>query len=153
MFCARSFLKRDFVSYPGYYPAFLLAKIVPNSLSSFLSRNFMRVVHFLCLCWGSGIGGLALAWRSLRNYPPLRRSSTSRPAYPRHTQPLNPSLRKAAEDAAPPARSQCGCSVLSLFGLVRGDVPPSKCSVLAISISEIFVLFPQFYAGSLIFCK
>ena len=82
--------------------------------------------------WARGVGGLPLRRRCIPINPflplPIAISQSpilafqpalpstaplvrpSRPAYPSHTQPHYPALRKASEDAAPPARSQCGCA-------------------------------------------
>ena len=76
------------------------------------------------MCRARAYGGLALSVRSRR----ADKFALSRPTYPRLTQSLYPSRRKAAEDVAPPARcsmrvctlSVCAAGLLTIFVMCAG---------------------------------
>ena len=143
------FLLRDIIPLYVYvhYARFYRASC--SSLSSFTGK------YDLPLCDGSRCSGLALSVRS----PRADKFAPSCPTYPRHTQSLYPSRRKAAEDVAPPAR----CSMRSHLRLfpeilfwtekLRSFLPDSIrrlhffCKFICIFRKNVVILRSKFHDG------
>lgn len=102
------------------------------STSSYFPANRLPLRYpwasFACRVMARGVGGDHLSRFAVLS--PREDGSTLASGKPASYAPQYPALRKAAEDAAPPARSQCGCSpcegsrIFVLHQLIVEAYPP-----------------------------
>ena len=130
-----------FVSYCGILSRFMFMSITPDFIGHSVLPFLLLQANMICrFVMARGVGGLPLR-RPLSTSGQVRPSC---PTYPRHTQSLYPSRRKAAEDVAPPARCSmrvCTLSVCAAVSFVVSSRRRSSCTSVTFFVAFFHFLF------------